>query len=118
MKLLKKAIKTKFNLFLIMAYVKRSFGDYIVKLMYKYGFYVEKVTSADSFHSKLTKGGTVLKEDELRKITAFLRRTNDLNLYDQILRQFFPLWICFLEMLSLFINCPLSIHKNTFVLII
>ncbi|GEM_PF-6824163 len=90
MNLLKKAIKTKFNLFLIMAYVKRSFGDYIVKLMYKYGFYVEKVTSADSFHSKLTKGGTVLKEDELRKITAFLRRTNDLNLYDQILRQFVP----------------------------
>ena len=76
MNLLKKAIKTKFNLFLIMVYVKRSFGDYIVKLMYKYGFYVGKVTSADSFHSKLTKGGTVLKEDELRKITAFLRRTN------------------------------------------
>lgn len=90
MNLIKKAIKSKFNLVLIWGYVKRKLGNCAVKLMHYSGFYVEELTTASAFHRKLTRDGIAFKEHELRKIANHLRIANDLELYDQIHRKFVP----------------------------
>lgn len=90
MNLIKKAIDSKFNLVLIWSYIKQKLGNFAVKLLHNSGFYVEKLTTASTFHRKLTRDGIAFKEHELRKTANHLRLTNDLELYDQILRKFVP----------------------------
>lgn len=71
-------------------FLKQSFNSIVIRLMRFLGFYIERMTSASLVYDKLTKDGLVLKENELRKTVNFLRRTNDLMMYDQILRKFIP----------------------------
>ncbi|MDD2475405.1 MAG: phosphotransferase [Dysgonamonadaceae bacterium] len=90
MNLLSKALESNFNLSKIGAYVKRHFNYRVLKTMCHLGFYVDNLPSAESFYLKTRNYPLAIKEDELRKITIFLRKANNRKLYGQILQKFVP----------------------------
>lgn len=90
MNLLRKALKANFNLSIIGSYVKQHLQNSVVKIMHNYGFYVDELPDAASFYMKLKNYPVAAKEDELRRMTLFLRKANNRSLYDQILRKFVP----------------------------